>query len=210
MVLKKTANKISWMLGESKDAPDKAAPLTAREPKEKLSDKTDIETVKKQTERLGYALSHEDLAKVYEEIRRISAKKEIGDKELEAIIATTALQVPPAYRLVSYLINCGNVIPSLAHVRLEKDGRTLDGVCQGDGPIDAAFKAVEQIIGHHYELDDFQIQSVTEGREAVGSALVKLRSEGRLCSGQGVSTDIIGASLRAYISALNKIIYEEE
>ena len=85
----------------------------------------------------------------------------------------------------------------------------LEGVCLGDGPIDAAFLAIEQIIGHHYELDDFQIHSVTEGREATGSALVKLRSNGKLYSGNGVSTDIIGASIRAYINAINKIIFEE-
>ena len=69
--------------------------------------------------------------------------------------------------------------------------------------------AIEQIIGHHYELDDFQIKSVTEGREAMGSALVKLRSGGKLYSGNGISTDIIGASIRAYVTALNKIVYEE-
>ena len=79
----------------------------------------------------------------------------------------------------------------------------------GDGPIDAAFKAIDRIIGHHYELDDFQIQAVTEGKEAVGQALVKLRDRGRLYSGTGISTDILGASLRAYLNAVNKIIYEE-
>ena len=64
-------------------------------------------------------------------------------------------------------------------------------------------------MGHLYDLDDFQIQSVTEGREAVGEALVKLRWEGKLYGGRGISTDIIGASIRAYLSALNKIVYEE-
>ena len=79
----------------------------------------------------------------------------------------------------------------------------------GDGPIDAAFLAIEQIIGHHFELDDFQIQAVTEGREAMGEALVKLRANGKLYSGKGISTDIIGASIRGYVNALNKIIFEE-
>ena len=73
----------------------------------------------------------------------------------------------------------------------------------------STFNAIEQIVGHHYELDDFQIQSVTEGREALGSALVRLRSDGRLYAGNGISTDIIGAAIRAYLSALNKMIYEE-
>jgi 2-isopropylmalate synthase len=78
----------------------------------------------------------------------------------------------------------------------------------GDGPIDAAFLAIEQRVGHKYELDDFQIQTVTEGRDAMGSALVKLRANGKVYSGSGISTDIIGASIRAYLSALNKILYE--
>ena len=80
----------------------------------------------------------------------------------------------------------------------------------GDGPIDAAFLAIEQITGRHYELDDFQIQSVTQGREAMGQTIVKLRSSGKVYSGQGISTDIVGAGIQAYQSALNKIVYEED
>ena len=76
--------------------------------------------------------------------------------------------------------------------------------------MDASFLAIEQIAGRHYELDDFQIQAVTEGREAMGEAIVKLRAGGKLYSGRGISTDIIGSSIRAYINALNKIAYEEE
>ncbi|MBO4962411.1 MAG: 2-isopropylmalate synthase, partial [Clostridia bacterium] len=60
-----------------------------------------------------------------------------------------------------------------------------------------------------YELDDFQINSITEGKQALGSAIVKLRYNGKVYSGTGISTDIIGASIRAYLNALNKIVYEE-
>ena len=90
------------------------------------------------------------------------------------------------------------------------DNRIVEGVSIGDGPIDAAFLAIEQITGKHYELDDFQIQAVTEGREAMGQTVVKLRDHGKVFSGRGISTDIVGASIRAYLSALNKIVYEEE
>lgn len=159
--------------------------------------------------KLGYDLSEEDCDKVYGEFLRVASKKNVGARELDAIIASTALQVPPAYTLKTYVINNGNIISSSAQITLVRDGKDLSGVCMGDGPIDAAFLALEQIIGHHYELDDFQIQSVTEGTEAMGSALVRLRSNGKLYSGSGISTDIIGASIRAYISAVNKIVYEE-
>ena len=91
-----------------------------------------------------------------------------------------------------------------------KGGKELRGLCAGDGPIDASFLAIEQIVGHHYELDDFQIQAVTEGREAMGETVVRLRSGGRIYSGRGISTDIIGSGIAAYVNALNKIAYEEE
>ena len=117
--------------------------------------------------------------------------------------------MPPSYQLQSYLINSGNVITPIAHLKLEREGETLQGICAGDGPIDAAFLAIEQAVGHHYELDDYQIQAVTEGREAMGAALIRLRSGGKLYSGQGISTDVIGASIQAYLNALNKIVYEE-
>ena len=174
-----------------------------------LNEHDDITEVTKAVKMLGYDLSQEDISKVFEEFKRISGKKNVGAKELDAIVASAALQVPATYVIDSYVINSGNVISATANIALNKNGEKVNGLSNGDGPIDAAFLAIEQIVGHHYELDDFQIQSVTEGREAMGSALVKLRSNGRLYSGKGISTDIIGASIRAYLNALNKIVYEE-
>lgn len=159
--------------------------------------------------KLGYDLSEEDQNRVYEEFQRVAEKKNVAAKELEAIVATSALQVPSTYKLVNYVVNSGNIINASAQITLNKEGEEMTGVCVGDGPIAAAFLAIDQIIGHHYELDDFQIQSITEGREAMGSAIVKLRSNGKLYCGSGISTDIIGSSIRAYINAVNKIIYEE-
>lgn len=167
------------------------------------------ETVDAAVLKLGYDLSEEDSAKVYEEFLRVAAKKSVGTKELDAIVASVALQVPATYKLVTYMVNNGNTISSSAQIALEKNGESCQGISMGDGPIDAAFLAIEQIIGTHFELDDFQIQSVTRGKEAMGSALVKLRANGKLYSGNGISTDIIGASIRAYLSAVNKIVYEE-
>jgi len=168
------------------------------------------ESVAKAVQQLGYDLSEEDQVKVYEAFMNIASKKEqVSIRELDAIVASSAMQVPSSYQLDSYVINAGNTIASSAHVRLCRDGKLLDGVCLGDGPIDAAFLAIESITGCHYELDDFQIQAVTEGREAMGQTVVRLRSGGKLYAGRGISTDIVGASIRAYLSALNKIVYEE-
>ena len=170
----------------------------------------DLSAVMKAAAKLGYDLSEEDGAKVFEAFSRIAARKEtVGAKELDAIVASAAMQVPPTYRLETYVINSGNTISATAHIKLAKNGVMTEGISLGDGPIDAAFLAIEQIAGHHYELDDFQIQAVTEGREAMGESVVKLRSGGKLYSGRGISTDIVGASVHAYINALNKIVYEE-
>lgn len=171
----------------------------------------EFSTVAGAVQKIGYDLSPEDSSKVFDEFKKLAEIREvIGTKELEAIIAAVALQVPSTYRLVSYVINAGNVITATANLCIEKDGKKLNGVYVGDGPIDAAFLAIEQVVGHHFELDDFQIQSVTRGREAMGQALVKLRSDsGKLYSGSGISTDVIGASIKAYLNALNKIAFEE-
>ena len=171
----------------------------------------DINAVVKVAEHLGYDLSEDDRVKVYDAFRRIAAKKEqVSSKELDAIIASAALQVPPTYKLDTFVITSGNTISSTAHIKLTKNDQPMEGVSIGDGPIDAAFVAIETITGCHYELDDFQLQAVTEGREAMGQTVVKLRSGGKVYSGRGISTDIVAAGIHAYLSALNKIVYEED
>ena len=171
----------------------------------------DIAAVTKVAEQLGYDLSEEDRVKVFDAFRRIAAKKEqVSSKELDAIVASAALQVPATYKLDTFVITSGNTISSTAHIKLMKDDKPMEGVSIGDGPIDAAFVAIEKITGCHYELDDFQLQAVTEGREAMGQTVVKLRSGGKVYSGKGISTDIVAAGIHAYLSALNKIVYEED
>lgn len=175
-----------------------------------LTSRDNMTTVLKAVEKLGYDLSEEDGAQVWEAFQTIAARKDvISSKELDTIVASAAMQVPATYILNSYNITASNTASSMAHMKLEKHGQTLEGIALGDGPVDAAFLALENIIGCHYELDDFQIRSVTEGREAMGETVVKLRSNGKLYSGRGISTDIVGSSIQAYISALNKIVYEE-
>ena len=210
--MKRITDQIAWMFetGRSKRSPfengvqedDGRVFLTAHD---------DVSAVLKAVQNLGYDLSEEDGAKVFDAFKAIAQKKEtVSARELDAIVASAAMQVPPTYVLDTYVITAGNTISSTAHLKLTKNGKTLEGVSVGDGPIDAAFLAIERITGQHYELDDFQIQSVTEGREAMGQTVVKLRASGKVYSGRGISTDIVGASIRAYVNALNKIVYEEE
>lgn len=159
---------------------------------------------------LGYELSDSDVGNVHKVLKQVCEKKgAVGYKEFEAIIASSAMQAPSTYHFETYTTTSSNMSASMSQVTLKCNDEIICGVSNGDGPIDSVFRAIEQCIGHHYELDDFQVQSVTEGKEALGSALVRLRNNGKLYSGNGTSTDIVAASIRAYINALNKIVFEE-
>ncbi|MGN0072461.1 MAG: alpha-isopropylmalate synthase regulatory domain-containing protein [Coriobacteriales bacterium] len=188
-----------------------STPLSELEDIVSLSAQDSQDTIAAQALKLGYELSEEDIASVYKAFKDIvSKKKTINSVELDTIIAAVAMQVPPTYLVESYTINSGNKIKATAHIVLTKNGEELSAVCAGDGPIDAAFMAIEEIIGHHYELDDFKLRSLTEGQEAVGEALIKLICDGKVYSGRGVSTDIVGSSIHAFINTVNKIVYEEQ
>ena len=159
---------------------------------------------------LGYELSDSDVGNVHKALKQVCDKKgSVGYKEFEAVIASSAMQAPSTYHFEGYTTTSSNMSSAMSQVTLKCNDEIICGVSNGDGPIDSAFRAIEQCIGHHYELDDFQVQSVTEGKEALGSALVRLRNNGKLYSGNGTSTDIVAASIRAYINALNKIVFEE-
>ena len=174
-----------------------------------LSAKDDINTVALAVKHLGYELSEEDIKNVYTEFEKVARKKQVTERELEVIVASAALQTAPIYKLKSYTLNSGNLIDASCVMTLLKDGEELRGITVGDGPVDAAFQCIEKIVGRKFELDDFQIQSITEGKEAAGVTVIKLRSNGKLYSGKGISTDIVESSINAYINALNKICFEE-
>ncbi len=176
-----------------------------------LSRHDTIDEVIHAVEKLGYDLSPEDQQKIWNSFCQTVEKKDsMTLKELDAIIAAEAMQVPPAYHDISYVISTGNQIGAMARMKLMFHNQEIEGIASGDGAIDAAFNSVEQATGRHFELDDFQIRSVTEGREAMGETVVRLRWEGKLYSGRGISTDIVGAGIMAYINAVNKIVYEED
>ena len=176
-----------------------------------LDGDTTIKQVAQAAEALGYDLSDSDCGNVHKALLHICEKKEaVGARELEALIASYAMQAPSTYHLESYTTTTSNIAGAMTQVTLKNGDDVISGVSTGDGPIDSAFRAIEQCIGFHYELDDFQVMAVTEGKEALGSAVVKLREGGKLYSGNGISSDIVAASIRAYLNALNKIVFEEE
>ena len=209
-VLEKSCDQIRQILSGRAELDECAEAPASGEVNFTLSKSDSREAVADAVKQMGYDLDADAMDSVYESVQRIVQKKtdSVGPKELEAIIGTVSLQVPATYSLKSFVITSGNEITSYAHVILERNGVEVKGVSTGDGPIDAAFLAIEEILEHHFELDDFQIQSVTGGAAAMGTTIVKLRYENKVYSGKGVSTDVIGAGIRAYIDAVNKICYE--
>ena len=162
--LERTVGRILNLLGA--EAPE--APGAARSEDEGVTyDAGDsLPAIADAVRKLGYELTDDDMVRVYEEFLTLAAKRSVTAKELDAIVAASAMQVPAANQLPRFVINSGNIITATASVRLEKDGATIEGISFGDGPIDAAFKAIEQVTNRHYELEDFRIDAVTEGKDA--------------------------------------------
>ena len=156
----------------------------------------------------GYELTEEDFEKVYEEFKRIAERKQVYLADLEVIIANVSMQVPETFVLEKFSVNSSNVLQATANIVLTKNGKEISGLSYGNGAVDACFLALENIVGEHFELEGFEIGAVTEGKEAMAQAIVKLRSEGKIYVGRGISTDVIGASIRGYVNTINKIVYE--
>ncbi|QUH24452.1 2-isopropylmalate synthase [Serpentinicella alkaliphila] len=160
---------------------------------------------------LGYTLSQEQLDKIFENFKELTDKKKvIYDKDLEALIQEKAIEVIETCKLNQFTINCGNTITSTATVNITKNNQEFEEVSLGHGPIDAAFKAIEKIVDDRFDLEDYSLNSITEGEDAQGEAIVKIRRYGRLYTGRGISTDVIEASIKAYINAINKMLNDSE
>ena len=163
---------------------------------------------------LGYNLDKEELDETFNKFKVLADKKKVvQDADLEVLLQHKAVEVPEIYKLDRFVINTGNTITATASVRLVKqngDNLVIEEVSTGDGPIDAAFKAIEKIAGVTFTLEDYTLRSVTEGQDAQGEAYVKIRSGARIYTGKGVSTDVFEASVLSYVNAINKMIHEEK
>lgn len=168
--------------------------------------------LKNKVKELGYDMSDSDIDTLFAKFKELAdKKKQVYDRDIEALISKEAVQVPKTYELNSFVINSGNSITSTAVLNMTKEGRAIEKVSRGDGPIDASFKAIAKIVGMNLKLEDYQLQSVTEGVDAQGDALVKISNgDGVIYAGRGLSTDVIEASIRAYINAVNKMMYDRE
>lgn len=160
---------------------------------------------------LGYTLPKSRINELFEQFKKLcDKKKDVTDRDIENLAGRRDTESIATYKLSSFVINSGNTIPATARITMAKDGRPLDCVAVGDGPVDAAFRAIASAVGgESFELSDYQIRAVTGGGDALGEAVLKLARNGRSVAARGVSDDIIEASIRAYINGVNRLLYAE-
>ncbi|HZS09807.1 MAG TPA: 2-isopropylmalate synthase [Blastocatellia bacterium] len=156
---------------------------------------------------LGYDLAGGDLDRAFKAFKDLAdRKKEVYDEDLMAIVADEATQTEHAYRLeYLHVISGTGVIPS-ATVKLAKDGQSFQDSGVGDGPVDAVLAAIDAITGLKGRLQDYALRAATSGKDAIGEVSMKVDFDGTVVSGKGSSTDVIEASARAYLSALNRLV----
>jgi 2-isopropylmalate synthase len=158
-------------------------------------------------ERLGYALSQDELNQTYERFLRVADKKqEVFDEDLIAIVHDELHPVEESLQLEYLHIYSGTFAIPTATVRLRVNGETREAASIGDGPVDAVYKAICMATNSSARLVRYDIRSVTSGTEAIGEATVQLEQNDNRVMGRGASTDVIEASARAYVEALNKLI----
>jgi len=158
---------------------------------------------------LGYHLSETDLEKSYQRFLEIAdRKKEVTERDLEALVRGELSQVEEAFVLEYFHVTSGNNAIPTATVRLLCGGESKQEAACGEGPIEAIYKAIERLTGIAAELKEYGIKAVTGGKDALGEVTVKIEVQGRIYTGRGVSTDIIEASTRAFINAVNKVAWE--
>jgi 2-isopropylmalate synthase len=159
---------------------------------------------------LGYAADKAVMDEVFAQFKELAdRKKVVTDRDLEALMETRGSLIEPTYTLKQFVINSGSGITATAAVKLTRDRKDHEDVSTGDGPVDAAFNAVERITGISFTLEEYVIHAVTEGKDAQGEVSVRVSREGRVFKGRGVDTDVIGASIKAYLFAVNSMLNEE-
>ncbi|HLH72288.1 MAG TPA: 2-isopropylmalate synthase [Chloroflexota bacterium] len=163
---------------------------------------------KTRMEELGYKLSDEDLNRSFARFKELADKKKaVSDQDLAMIVADEIRTPTEIYRLDHVQVSCGDHSIPTATVRLiGPDGAVLCDSATGTGPVDAVYKAVNRLINRENRLIEYSVQSVTAGLDAIGEVTIRIESEGRVFGGRGADTDVIVASTRAYVNALNKLL----
>jgi len=162
-------------------------------------------------EELGYHLNNDELNKSYEAFTELAdKKKEIYDDDLRILMGDNIYKAESLFELDYMHVNAGSTSIPTATVRIKSKNQLFEDSATGDGPVDALFNAIDRAINKKPKVESYRVRSVTSGRQALGEVVVRLRKDNKTFSGKGVSTDIIEASAKAYLQALNlKEIYIE-
>ncbi len=158
---------------------------------------------------LGYVnLSSEKINEAFHSFKDLADKKKVvSDNDIEAMVREEAVKVPEYFKLEYFRIVSGNGIESTATVVVDFENKKVEQVSNGYGPVDATFNAIEKAIGENIVLKDYYLKAIGGGRDALGEVIVKIEKNGRVHVGSGISTDIVEASAKAFVNALNKSYY---
>lgn len=161
---------------------------------------------------LGYNLEDKDIDVVFEAVKRLADRKaEIFDEDIEALILEEVYRLPDKYRLTAMSVQSSDSnIPTTAVILMDVDNERRQKAAFGTGPIDATFNAICDIVGRKLKLDHYQVNSITGGQDALGEVTVRISDGGISAVGRGSDADIINASARAYVNALNRLAKIEE
>ncbi|RXT04752.1 2-isopropylmalate synthase [Ammoniphilus sp. CFH 90114] len=157
---------------------------------------------------LGYSLDQAQLDEAFKKFKDLcDKKKEVSDEDIVALLDSKIVEIPETYVLESLQLSYGNLSVPTASVRVRlADGELKEEASVGNGSVDSIYKAIDRVTGEEVTLDDYKIVSVTHGKDALGEVYVRLSQNGVTVQGRGVSTDVLEASAKAYIRAINKII----
>ena len=174
-----------------------------------LTARTGRHGLKHRLEEIGYDLTKEELEHVYQRFLDIAdKKKEVFDEDIVALISDEVRTIEYVFDLEYLHVACGTGTLPTASVRMKVKGEEepRQAAACGDGPVDAAYQAIREATGKSPKLENYTIRAVTGGKEALGEATVKIVDDGRHFIGRGVSTDIIEASAKAYVDAINRMV----
>ena len=158
---------------------------------------------------MGYDLPKKDIEKAFNSFKDLAdKKKEVSDRDIESLIKDEISVVPETYKLDYLHVASGTEEKPKATIRLTYKDKTIEDMCEGDGPVDAVYKTIEKLTGIKATLVDYIIQAITGGTDALGEVTVRIKKGNNIYSGHGAHTDIIISSAKAYLNAINKLIEE--
>ena len=158
---------------------------------------------------LGYTFDDAEFDEIYNRFLEIAdQKKEVYDEDLESIVQERQRDITAIYSLDALQVSCGDPLVPTATATVSDENGVQHVVCStGTGPIDAAYKAIDQVVSVHGDLQEFSVKAITRGIDAIGEVTVRIQSDdGKIYTGRGADNDIIVSSAKAYVNAINRMI----